>query len=50
MNKFIVGLILGIAIAGGLAYYLNNAPSQFVNKVTNNEGNGIDSNSSSPII
>ena len=32
MNKFIVGLVLGIAIAGGLAVYLNNAPTPFLNK------------------
>ncbi|MCC2625109.1 MAG: hypothetical protein K0R14_982 [Burkholderiales bacterium] len=50
MNKFIIGLILGIAIAGGLAYYLNNAPSQFVNKVTNNQSGVITPNASAPII
>ncbi|MCE3268136.1 MAG: hypothetical protein K0R49_388 [Burkholderiales bacterium] len=50
MNKFIVGLVLGIAIAGGLAYYLNNAPSQFVNKVTNNQSGSSLSNASAPII
>ncbi len=50
MNKFIIGLILGIAIAGGLAYYLNNAPSQFVNKVTNNQSGGGTPNASTPVI
>jgi len=49
MNKFIIGLILGIAIAGGLAYYLNNTPAQFVNRVSNNS-NTMDNKSSSPII
>ena len=42
MNKFLVGLILGIAIAGGLAVYLNNAPTPFINKAvvsTNNTSN-----------
>jgi cell division protein FtsN len=32
LNKFLVGLIFGIAIAGGLAVYLNNAPTPFINK------------------
>lgn len=49
MNKFIIGLILGIAIAGGIAFYLNNAPSQFISKVSHNESGGI-TTSSSPII
>jgi len=49
MNKFIVGLLLGIAIAGGLAYYLNNAPSQFVSKTANTTVNGITA-SSGPVI
>ncbi len=30
--KFIIGLLLGIAIAGGVAYYLNKAQNPFVNK------------------
>ena len=50
MNKFIIGLILGIAIAGGLAYYLNNVPSQFVNKVTNNQSGSISPSASAPVI
>lgn len=49
MNKFIIGLVLGIAIAGGLAYYLNNAPSEFVNKVTNNQS-GFVPGASAPVI
>jgi cell division protein FtsN len=48
MNKFIVGLILGIAIAGGIAYYFNKNPNQFVNKAANESG-GI-ATSSSPVI
>jgi cell division protein FtsN len=35
MGKFIIGLILGVAIAGGLAFYLSYTPNQIVNKVTN---------------
>jgi cell division protein FtsN len=50
MNKFIIGLVLGIAIAGGLAYYLNNAPSQFVNKVTNNQSGFVGSGASAPVL
>lgn len=49
MIKFIVGLVIGIAIAGGLAYYLNNAPTQFVNKVSNTAG-GISTNGSAPVV
>ena len=47
MNKFLVGLILGIAIAGGLAVYLNNAPTPFLNKNLVATGNN---NSSGTII
>lgn len=36
MNKFLVGLILGIAIAGGLAVYLSNAPMEYINKNVSN--------------
>ncbi|MDQ5920807.1 MAG: hypothetical protein QG673_863 [Pseudomonadota bacterium] len=32
MNKFLIGLVFGIAIAGGLAVYLNNQPMQFMKK------------------
>jgi cell division protein FtsN len=35
MGKFIIGLVLGIAIAAGLAFYLNNMPNQFVQRVGN---------------
>ena len=41
MNKFLIGLILGIGIAGGLAFYLNSAPMQFANKnVSNKDASG----------
>lgn len=51
MNKFIIGLILGIVIAGGLSYYLNNMPTKFINKVNNDQLSGItNGNSSEPII
>lgn len=41
MNKFLIGLILGIGIAGGLAFYLNSAPMQFSNKnVSNKDASG----------
>jgi cell division protein FtsN len=49
MIKFIVGLVLGIAVAGGLAYYLNNTPTQFVNKVTNSNVS-MSANGSAPIV
>lgn len=39
MNKFFIGLLLGILIAGGLAFYLNKAPLQFSSKL-----NGINTN------
>ena len=40
MGKFLIGLILGVAIAGGVVFYLNNAPMKFVNKISNpNDGN-----------
>ncbi len=49
MGKFLVGLVLGIVIAGGLAFYLNNLPNQFVNKV---QPGGINNNytESSPMV
>lgn len=51
MNKFLIGLILGIAIAGGLAFYLNNMPNQFVNKaVTNNNASGAIGSGEKPMI
>lgn len=47
MNKFLIGLVIGIAIAGGLAIYLNNAPTPFINKTVAPSGN---ISSSGPII
>ena len=38
MNKFLIGLVIGIAIAGGLAVYLNNTPTQFTSKGLINSG------------
>ena len=40
--KFILGLLIGIGIAGGVAFYLNKAQNPFVDK-------GFNGNSSSPI-
>lgn len=49
MVKFIVGVILGILLAGGLAYYLNNTASkQFINKYSNESI--LKSSNSEPII
>lgn len=49
MNKFLIGLILGVTIAGGVAFYLNSVPNQFENKVSNKEsGNMI--NNAGPLI
>lgn len=47
MIKFIIGLILGVGIAVGIAYYLNNMPNQFVARVNNNNTN---INASAPIV
>jgi cell division protein FtsN len=33
MGKFLIGLILGIVVAGGAVFYLNNSSAQFVNKM-----------------
>jgi cell division septation protein DedD len=38
MNKFLIGLLLGVLIAGGLAFYLNRAPSQFISKFGSEKG------------
>ncbi|AUR51684.1 SPOR domain-containing protein [Aquella oligotrophica] len=47
--RFIIGLLLGIAIAGGVAYYLNKAPNPFVDKgIIGN--NNSQSNSSAPLM
>ncbi|TXI91768.1 MAG: SPOR domain-containing protein [Neisseriales bacterium] len=48
--RFIIGLLLGIGIAGGVAYYLNKAPNPFVDKgIAGNQNNG-QSNSSAPLM
>lgn len=49
MGKFIVGLVLGIAIAAGLAFYLNNMPNQFVKRANNTAANMM-TDASSPIV
>lgn len=49
MGKFIIGLVLGIAIAAGLAFYLNNMPNQFVKRVNNTAANMM-TDASSPIV
>jgi len=50
MNKFIIGLILGIAIAAGLAFYLNNMPNQFTKRVMSNNSSGGIVDASGPMI
>ena len=35
MGKFLIGLIIGVSIAGGVVYYLNNTPVKFENKLAN---------------
>mgnify|MGYP000361346241 CR=1 FL=1 len=35
MGKFLIGLLIGITIAGGFAYYLSYAPNEIVNKASN---------------
>jgi cell division protein FtsN len=49
MNKFLIGVVIGIAIAGGLAIYINNSPSQFTGKNVNMSSN-TGGNTSSPMI
>lgn len=49
MGKFIIGVVLGIAIAAGLAFYLNNMPNQFVKRV-GNTATSVSGNASGPII
>lgn len=49
MGKFIIGLVLGIAIAAGLAFYLNNMPNQFVKRV-GSTASGTQITGSSPIV
>jgi cell division protein FtsN len=52
--KFFIGLILGIAIAGGIAFYLNKAQNPFVDKgfssKTLNDPLTANTTSSAPII
>lgn len=49
--KFFIGLLLGILIAGGTAYYLNKSPNPFVNKgFTNDTASSSPLNSSGPLI
>jgi cell division protein FtsN len=48
--KFIIGLLLGIAIAGGVAYYLNKMPTPFVDKqITSANANNLPS-ASAPLV
>lgn len=49
MGKFIIGLVLGVAIAAGLAFYLNNMPNQFV-KRAGNTASGTQITASSPMV
>ncbi len=49
MNKFLVGLIIGIAIAGGVAFYLNNAPMQITEKNVSNKSDSNVIGASGPI-
>ena len=49
MNKFLIGLIIGIAIAGGLAVYLNNTPMQFTAKSVSNKNSSGGIGASGPI-
>lgn len=52
--KFLIGLLLGIAIAAGVTFYLNKAPNPFVdNGITNASGAAAvtkNMNASSPLI
>jgi len=48
--KFLIGLLFGIAIAGGVAYYLNKAPNPFVDKGITSNNTGSNMNSSAPLI
>lgn len=51
--KFFIGLLLGIAVAGGIAYYLNNAQNPFVNKgittVATTQPTSSNTNGSAPL-
>ena len=48
--RFIIGLLLGIGIAGGVAYYLNKAPNPFLDKGIGTNTNNSQSNSSAPLM
>ncbi|MBY0378933.1 MAG: SPOR domain-containing protein [Burkholderiales bacterium] len=41
MGKFLIGLILGVGIAIGVVYYLNNSQTQLVNKFNNVQENSV---------
>lgn len=49
MGKFLIGLIIGVSIAGGVVYYLNNTPVKFENKLGNTQESGV-SNGVDPTI
>lgn len=48
--RFLIGLLFGIAIAGGVAYYLNKAPNPFVDKGLNSATVTNNPNNSGPLI
>lgn len=51
MGKFFIGLIIGVIIAGGLAFYLNTKQLQITSRVINAQGESIGAtNSSNPVI
>jgi hypothetical protein len=49
MGKFFVGLIIGVLIAGGLAYYLNSRTLNITSRVQPDSGSGFVANGSAPI-
>lgn len=52
MGKFFIGLIIGVIIAGGLAFYLNTKQLQITSRVINAQGGESigATNSSNPVI
>lgn len=51
--KFLIGLLLGIGIAAGVAFYLNKAQSPFIEKDVGNSSENVEqnkNNSSAPLI
>lgn len=50
MIKFIIGLMMGVGIAGGLAFYLNVMPNQFESKHFNKNDSKLNSKSGNPVI